>query len=168
MLQNHRSKLAAWLKMPKDVLAASHFEGNFGQHFISFSDLLWQNILLYRNTFPKMCRLPYKLWTRKKLRQKPRERQICMENGVSVRGYFCPLYTSEEKGKKTSSRKYVPSSETCCVCFSLSLSLSLSRFGGGKYQNGFVEHALVWLWWSPVIQLIWLFVVQILSDCSLK
>ena len=38
MLQNPRSKLAAWLKMHKYVLAASHFEGDFGQHFISFPD----------------------------------------------------------------------------------------------------------------------------------
>ena len=40
MLQNPRSKLAAWSKMHKDVLAASHFEGDFGQHFISFPDFL--------------------------------------------------------------------------------------------------------------------------------
>ena len=86
MLQNPRSKLAAWSKMHKDVLAASHFEDDFGQHFISFPDFLWQNILFYWNTFPKMCRLSYKLWTTKKLWQKPHERQICMETGVSVKG----------------------------------------------------------------------------------
>ena len=40
MLQNRRSKLASWSKMHKDVLAASHFEGDFGQHFISFPDFL--------------------------------------------------------------------------------------------------------------------------------
>ena len=38
MLQNPSSKLAAWSKMHKDVLAARHFEGDFGQHFISFPD----------------------------------------------------------------------------------------------------------------------------------
>ena len=51
--------------MHKDVLAASHFEGDFGQHFISFPYFVWQNMLLYRNTFPKMCRLSYKLWRTK-------------------------------------------------------------------------------------------------------
>ena len=61
MLQNPRSKLAAWSKMHKDVLAASHFEGDFGPHFILFPDFLSQNMLLYQNTFPKMCRLSYKL-----------------------------------------------------------------------------------------------------------
>ena len=38
MLQNRGSGLAAWSKMHKDVLAASHFEGDFGQHFILFPD----------------------------------------------------------------------------------------------------------------------------------
>ena len=33
---------------------------------------------------------------------------------------------SEEKGKKTGSRKYVTSYETCCVCVSLSLSFPIS------------------------------------------
>ena len=40
---------------------------------------------------------------------------------------FCPLYTSEEKGKKTGSRNYVSSSETCCVCASLSHLAFLSQ-----------------------------------------
>ena len=38
MLQNPRSKLAAWSKMHKDVLSASQLEGNFRQHFILFPD----------------------------------------------------------------------------------------------------------------------------------
>ena len=83
----HKDKLAAWSKMHKDVLAASHFEGDFGQHFISFPNFLWQNMLLYRNTFPKMCRLSYlQVVNNKKLWQKPRERQICMETGVIRKG----------------------------------------------------------------------------------
>ena len=86
MLQNPRSKLAAWSKLHKDILATSHFEGDFGQRFISFPDFLWQIMLLYRNTFPKMCKLSYKLWTTERLWQKPRERQICMKTGVSVKG----------------------------------------------------------------------------------
>ena len=44
-------------------------------------------MLLYRNTFPNMWRLSNKLWTPKKLWQKLREKQICMETGVSVKGY---------------------------------------------------------------------------------
>ena len=83
MLQNPRSKHAAWSKKHKHVLAASHFDGDLVN--ISFR-FLWQNMLLYRNNFPKMGMLSHKLWTTKKLWQKPRERQICMETGVSVKG----------------------------------------------------------------------------------
>ena len=36
--------------------------------------------------FKKCAGLSYKLWTTKKLWQKPRKRQICMETGVSVKG----------------------------------------------------------------------------------
>ena len=43
-------------------------------------------MLLYRNTFPKMCRLSYKLWTTKKLWQKPQKRQICMETECVRKG----------------------------------------------------------------------------------
>ena len=44
MLQNPRSELAAWSKMHKDVLAASHFEGDFGHYFISFPDFFYDRI----------------------------------------------------------------------------------------------------------------------------
>ena len=84
MLQNPRSKLAAWSKMHKDVLAGSHFEGDFGKHFISFPDFLWQNMLLYRNTLPKMCRLSYKLWTTKSFGKNP-------ARGKFVWKLVCPL-----------------------------------------------------------------------------
>ena len=39
MLQNPRSKLDAWSKMHKGVLAVSHLGGDFGQHFMSSPDL---------------------------------------------------------------------------------------------------------------------------------
>ena len=53
----------------------------------------------------------------------------CVYSRRSWFALFCPLYTSEEKGRKTSSRKYALCSETCCVCV---LSLSFSRLDRGK------------------------------------
>ena len=87
MLQNPRSKLAAWSKMHKDVLAASHFEGDFGQHFISFPDFFFMiEYASLSKYLSKNVQVVTQVVNNKKLWQKPCERQICMETGVSVKG----------------------------------------------------------------------------------
>ena len=85
MLQNPRSKLAAWSKMHKDVLAASHFEGDFGQYFISFPHFFMKEYASLSKYLSKNVQVVTQVVNNKKLWQKPRERQI-METGVSVKG----------------------------------------------------------------------------------
>ena len=72
--------------MHKDVLAASHFEGDFGQHFISFPDFFMIEYASLSKYLSKNVQVVTQVVNNKKLWQKPRERQICMETGVSVKG----------------------------------------------------------------------------------
>ena len=90
MLQNPRSKLAAWSKMHQDVLAARTFLLRATSRVIvvnilfRFLIFLWQNMLLCRNTFSKNVQVVLQVVNNKKVMAKPCERQICMETGVSV------------------------------------------------------------------------------------
>ena len=71
--------------MHKDVLAASHFEDDFGQHFISFPDFCDRICFSIEIPFKKV-QVVIQVVNNKKVMAKPRETQICMETGVSVKG----------------------------------------------------------------------------------
>ena len=87
MLQNPRSKLAAWSKMHKDVLAASHFEGDCGQHFISFPDFFYDRTFFsIEIPFQKCAGCHTSCEQEKSYGKIPARGKICMETGVSVKG----------------------------------------------------------------------------------
>ena len=78
MLQNPRSKLAALSKMHKDVLAASHFEGDFCQHFISFPDFFMTDYASLSKYLSKKVRVVIQVVSNKKVMAKtPREANLC-------------------------------------------------------------------------------------------
>ena len=89
MLQNPRSKLAAWSKMNKDVLAASHFEGDFGQNFISFPDFFMTEHASLSKYLSKNVQVVIQVVNNKKVMAKPaREGNLygnwCVRKGLTA------------------------------------------------------------------------------------
>ena len=77
MLQNPRSKLAAWSEMHKDTLAVSHFEGDFGQHFISFPDFFMTEYASLSNYLSKNVQVVIQVVNNQKVMAKtPREANL--------------------------------------------------------------------------------------------
>ena len=87
MLQNPRSELAAWSKMHKDVLAASHFEGDFGHYFISFPDFFMTEYASLSKYLSKNVQVVTQVVNNKKVMAKtPREANLygnwCVRKGL--------------------------------------------------------------------------------------
>ena len=87
MLQNPLSKLAAWSKMHKDVLAAIHFESDFGQHFISFPNFFMREYASLSKYLSKNVQVVMQVVNNEKVMAKtPREANLygnwCVRKGL--------------------------------------------------------------------------------------
>ena len=100
MLQNPLSKLAAWSKSHKDVLAASYFEGDFRLHFISFPDFFMTEYASLSKYLSKNVQIVIQVVNNKKVMAKtPREANLygnwCVREGLTNQAKSCRTTTKD-------------------------------------------------------------------------